>query len=86
MSLTIEFGALQEFIINKINDVPVKTKQQVIAVMNRDLIISENPEMKINLTESAWAKFLMKHTQEWKDPAGIGQIFYHTGQLFVQEG
>ncbi len=82
MALTIELGELQEFILNKINDVPVKTKQQVIAVMNRDLIVLDNPDMKIHLSESAWAKFLMAHVEEWKDPAGIGQIFYHTGMLF----
>ena len=79
--LTIELGELKEFIA-QISDVPAETKKQVLDIMDRDLIDPDNPEMKINLTENAWAKFLMSHTQEWNDPAGVGQIYYHTGSLF----
>lgn len=82
MSLTIELAALQEFILNKVNDVPIETKQQVIAVMNREFIVSDNPDIKIHLSEDAWLQFLMLHTQEWEDPAGVGHIVYCTARLF----
>jgi hypothetical protein len=81
VSLTVEFVVLQEFII-KVDEVPIETRIQVIEVMSRELVALDHPDMKINLAESVWAKFLMTHVEEWKDPAGIGQIFYRTGELF----